>query len=105
MARLSPFQLIIEKLLGRLQEKGIKYGFTITVPELPRTIPTLWPAVQEYREAHTASLPSDNMLPFVTDAQVCALYSSMPAFGRLGPPSCPCDGRPLGQANRDLMLV
>ena len=53
-----------------MQENGIRYGFTITVEELPRTIPTLWPTVQEYWKLHAAQLPSSNMLPFVTDDQV-----------------------------------
>lgn len=51
-----------------LQERGIKYGFTIAATELSGTIPTLWNATQAFMTAHAHLLPQDNLLDFVTGA-------------------------------------
>lgn len=53
-----------------LQERGIKYGFTIAAIELSETIPTLWNATQAFMTAHAHLLPQDNLLDFVTGARV-----------------------------------
>ena len=54
-----------------VQENGIKYGFVITVPELPRTIPTLWPTVQVRYETCVLQTPcSANTLPESSCAEV-----------------------------------
>ena len=56
-------------LLDVLQERCIKYGFTIAATELSETIPTLWNATQAFMTAHAHLLPHDNLLDFVTGAR------------------------------------
>ena len=40
-----------------MREKGIKYGFTITVPEVPSTIPTLWSTTRRFMAQHADLIP------------------------------------------------
>ncbi len=47
------------------QENRIKYGFVITIEELPATIPSLWATTQTYMAAHSSLLPAANLLSFV----------------------------------------
>lgn len=58
-----------------LQERGIKYGFTIAAAELPNTIATLWKATQSFMATHPQLLVKDNLLSFVTGTFSCIRIS------------------------------
>lgn len=49
-----------------LQENQLKYGFVITILELPNTIPTLWEATQSFMKTNADLIPEKNLMPFVT---------------------------------------
>ena len=49
-----------------LQERSIKYGFTIAATELLNTIPTLWNATLSFMAQAQHLVAEDNLLSFVT---------------------------------------
>lgn len=49
-----------------LQENSLKYGFVITILELPNTIPSLWNATQTFVRENPKFIPEKNLMPFVT---------------------------------------
>ena len=49
-----------------MQEKGIEYGFVITVLELPKTVPSLWNTTRSFMDDNAALLPQQNLMGFVT---------------------------------------
>jgi len=62
-----------------MEERGIHYGFVITVVELPKTIPSLWNTTQGFMEKNAASLPEQNLMDFVTsgdDYNLCHFWSN-----------------------------
>ena len=50
-----------------LQQNAMKYGFVITIKELPKTIPTLWETTQAFMKQNEKLIPRNNLLQFVTD--------------------------------------
>ena len=48
------------------QENGLQYGFVIAAIEGPKTIPSLWDTVQQFKREHASLVPKDNLLPWVT---------------------------------------
>lgn len=48
------------------QENGLQYGFVIAAIEGPKTIPSLWPTVQNFREEHASLVPKNNLMSWVT---------------------------------------
>ena len=64
-----------------MKDRGIQYGFVITVLELPDTIPSLWNTTQAFIQQHARLLPSENMMKFVTsgsgqDYNLCHFWSN-----------------------------
>lgn len=49
-----------------MEDRGIQYGFVITVMELPNTIPSLWNTTQGFMQQQAHQLPQENLLDFVT---------------------------------------
>ena len=49
-----------------MQENKLKYGFVITILELPNTIPSLWASTQTFIKDNPKLIPANNLLPFVT---------------------------------------
>ncbi|KAK7031939.1 glycosyltransferase family 15 protein [Favolaschia claudopus] len=52
-----------------MQDEDKKYGFTISLPEYPATIPTLWNAVQEFSKLYPEYIVPGNALGFLSDDQ------------------------------------
>ncbi|KAJ7235487.1 glycosyltransferase family 15 protein [Mycena rebaudengoi] len=50
-----------------MQDEGKKYGFTISLPEYERTIPTLWETVKEFIAANPDLISPDNAMGFLSD--------------------------------------
>jgi len=50
-----------------MQDENKVYGFTLSLYEYQRTIPTLWDATKEFIEANPQYLPRDNAMSFVSD--------------------------------------
>jgi len=50
-----------------MQDRNKVYGFTITMYEFERTIPTLWGHVRDFMKLHPEHLPKDNALSFMSD--------------------------------------
>ena len=48
------------------QDNGIQYGFVIAAIEGPKTIPSLWSSVQQFKAEHEGLVAADNLLPWVT---------------------------------------
>lgn len=44
-----------------------KYSFTVSLPEYPATIPTLWQTVREFIKENPQYIPEDNMMDFISD--------------------------------------
>ena len=62
-----------------MEERGIHYGFVITVVELPKTIPSLWNSTRSFMDKYAASLPEQNLMDFVTsgnDYNLCHFWSN-----------------------------
>lgn len=64
-----------------MEERGIQYGFVITVLELNSTIPTLWNTTRAFMAQNPAILPRENLLDFVTadagsDYNLCHFWSN-----------------------------
>lgn len=64
-----------------MEDRGIQYGFVITVLELPNTIPSLWNTTQAFIRQQAGQLPSENMMKFVTsdsgqDYNLCHFWSN-----------------------------
>lgn len=53
-------------VLPDLQENSLKYGFVISIQELPKTIPTLWQETQRFMAENPKLIPASNLMPFVT---------------------------------------
>lgn len=56
-----------------MQEKDIKYGFTVALKEFRATIPTLWETtknfMKEFPQYINPDLYTDSLLPFISDAK------------------------------------
>ncbi|KAJ7753985.1 glycosyltransferase family 15 protein [Mycena metata] len=50
-----------------MQDRGKVYGFTITMYEFDKTIPTLWETVKEFTKLHPEHVVKDNALGFMSD--------------------------------------
>jgi alpha 1,2-mannosyltransferase len=50
-----------------MQDNNLKYGFTISLPEYPATIPTLWDAVREFIKEHPEYVVEGNAMGFLSD--------------------------------------
>ncbi|KAK0459746.1 glycosyltransferase family 15 protein [Desarmillaria tabescens] len=50
-----------------MQDQHKVYGFTVSLYEYERTIPTLWAAVREFLEANPGITPEDNAMDFLSD--------------------------------------
>ncbi|KAG7452465.1 glycosyltransferase family 15 protein [Guyanagaster necrorhizus] len=50
-----------------MQDQQKVYGFTVSLYEYERTIPTLWAAVREFLEANPGITPKDNAMDFLSD--------------------------------------
>lgn len=50
-----------------MQENNKLYGFTISMYEFQRTVPTLWDATKEFVEKHPEYLAEDNAIDFLSD--------------------------------------
>lgn len=50
-----------------MQDHDIKYGFTISLYEYPRTIPTLWDTVKEFSKKHSEYIEKDNLMEFISN--------------------------------------
>jgi alpha 1,2-mannosyltransferase len=50
-----------------LKENDIKYSFTISLYEYPKTIPTLWNAVKEFIEKYPKLIEKDNLMEFISE--------------------------------------
>lgn len=50
-----------------LQENNKVYGFTISLYEYPRTIPTLWDTVKQFAVANPSYLAEDNAMSFISN--------------------------------------
>ncbi|KAJ2664144.1 hypothetical protein IWW48_000913 [Coemansia sp. RSA 1200] len=50
-----------------MQENGKKYGFTISLKEYPKTIPTLWDVTTEFMAKNKDMIPEKNLMDFVTN--------------------------------------
>jgi len=50
-----------------MQDENKKYGFTISLPEYPATIPTLWDAVKEFIQLHPEHVSPQNAMGFLSD--------------------------------------
>ncbi|KAG8754742.1 alpha 1,2-mannosyltransferase 2.4.1 [Serendipita sp. 396] len=52
-----------------MQDHNKTYGFTISLYEYERTIPSLWVVTKEFMRRHPEYLPEDNALSFISDDQ------------------------------------
>lgn len=64
-----------------MEDRGIQYGFTITISELANTIPSLWNATQVFMQQNAHQLPQENVMEFVTsdegdDYNLCHFWSN-----------------------------
>ncbi|KAF8212222.1 glycosyltransferase family 15 protein [Mycena galopus ATCC 62051] len=50
-----------------MQDENKLYGFTVTLPEYPATIPTLWDAVKEFIHRNPDLVSPDNAMDFLSD--------------------------------------
>ncbi|KAJ7026979.1 glycosyltransferase family 15 protein [Mycena alexandri] len=50
-----------------MQDRGKVYGFTITMYEFDKTIPTLWDTVKEFMKLHPEHVAKDNAMGFMSD--------------------------------------
>ncbi|PVF95289.1 putative mannosyltransferase [Serendipita vermifera] len=50
-----------------MQQNNKVYGFTMSLYEFPKTIPTLWNATREFILSHPEYLPEDNAMKFISD--------------------------------------
>ncbi|KAJ1959866.1 hypothetical protein IWQ62_004444, partial [Dispira parvispora] len=50
-----------------LKDHDIQYGFTISLKEIPETIPTLWETTKEFMRKHPEYISKRNTLAWVTD--------------------------------------
>ncbi|KAJ7273728.1 alpha-1,2-mannosyltransferase-like protein [Mycena haematopus] len=50
-----------------MQDQNKLYGFTVTLPEYPTTIPTLWNTVREFINANPSLVSPDNAMDFLSD--------------------------------------
>ncbi|KAJ6596908.1 glycosyltransferase family 15 protein [Mycena vulgaris] len=50
-----------------MQDQNKVYGFTLSLPEYPATIPTLWNAVKEFINAHPGLVSPENAMDFLSD--------------------------------------
>ncbi|KAI0724091.1 glycosyltransferase family 15 protein [Fomitopsis betulina] len=50
-----------------MQDGNKVYGFTISLYEYPKTIPTLWDAVKEFIGNHSDLVPAGNAMSFISD--------------------------------------
>lgn len=50
-----------------MKENKKKYGFTISIHEFVKTIPTLWDHTKEFMKLHPEYLAKDNLLDFISD--------------------------------------
>jgi len=50
-----------------MQDNNKTYGFTITIHEFERTIPTLWETTKEFIKDHPEHVPKKNAMGFVSD--------------------------------------
>ncbi|KAK0483652.1 glycosyltransferase family 15 protein [Armillaria novae-zelandiae] len=50
-----------------MQDQHKVYGFTVSLYEYERTIPTLWATVREFLEANPGITPEDNAMDFLSD--------------------------------------
>ncbi|CAG8506519.1 803_t:CDS:2 [Paraglomus brasilianum] len=50
-----------------IQKHNISYGFTISLKERPKTIPTLWQHVRQFVEDNPQYLPTHNSATFISD--------------------------------------
>ncbi|KAF8921281.1 glycosyltransferase family 15 protein [Mucidula mucida] len=50
-----------------MQDQQKVYGFTVSLYEYERTIPTLWQAVREFMETHPGLVVNDNAMDFLSD--------------------------------------
>ncbi|KAJ1910098.1 alpha 1,2-mannosyltransferase 2.4.1 [Tieghemiomyces parasiticus] len=57
--RYDPFML--------MQERQLKYGFTISLHEYRDTVPTLWKTTREFMDKYPQHVAKHNTLPWVTD--------------------------------------
>ncbi|KAJ1662153.1 hypothetical protein IW140_003442 [Coemansia sp. RSA 1813] len=51
-----------------MQTNNKKYGFTISIKEVPETIPTLWNTTMNFMKEHKHLIPEKNLMNFVTDS-------------------------------------
>ncbi|CAG8741943.1 11723_t:CDS:2, partial [Acaulospora morrowiae] len=49
-----------------MQDNDIKYGFTISLYEYPKTIPTLWDSVKEFIKKYPEFIEKDNLMEFIS---------------------------------------
>ena len=89
-----------------MEERGIQYGFVITILELPKTIPSLWNTTRAFMDKHAASLPQENLMDFVTsdsgdDYNLCHFWSNFEigSFGFLRSEEYQAYFKHLDQAN------
>ncbi|KAJ2760454.1 hypothetical protein H4S06_001717 [Coemansia sp. BCRC 34490] len=63
-----------------MQENGKKYGFTISLKEYPKTIPTLWDVTTEFMAKNKDMIPEKNLMDFVTNGKggynMCHFWSN-----------------------------
>ncbi|RKP34648.1 nucleotide-diphospho-sugar transferase, partial [Dimargaris cristalligena] len=50
-----------------MQERKLKYGFAISMKEIPPTVTTLWATTQQFMREHRHLIPSDNTLAWVAE--------------------------------------
>ncbi|CAG8702527.1 10565_t:CDS:2, partial [Acaulospora morrowiae] len=50
-----------------MQNNDIKYGFTISLYEYPKTIPTLWDTVKEFIKEYPELIEKDNLMEFISN--------------------------------------
>ncbi|RKP35264.1 nucleotide-diphospho-sugar transferase [Dimargaris cristalligena] len=58
-----------------MHERDIKYGFTISLKEIPATVESLWPATLDYMRQNRAMVPIDNTLAWVVDPDIPSTYN------------------------------
>lgn len=50
-----------------MADNNKKYGFTISIHEYPKTIPTLWQTTKDFMAKHPEFISSNNMMDFISD--------------------------------------
>ncbi|CAG8616680.1 4758_t:CDS:2 [Acaulospora colombiana] len=50
-----------------MRDHDIKYGFTISLHEYPKTIPTLWDSVKEFSNKYPELIEKDNLMEFISN--------------------------------------